>query len=109
MGTPKSIPNSRNGSSLGSSNSSTSLSTLPSQTSNKVGGIQRGPKDYALKQQVVHYIACGRFKTQDEIVDHILSTGLPPGILPESAKRKIREIVCEVRNDVSLFLAELVF
>uniref|UniRef100_A0A914Z510 RNA polymerase II elongation factor ELL N-terminal domain-containing protein n=1 Tax=Panagrolaimus superbus TaxID=310955 RepID=A0A914Z510_9BILA len=107
-GIPKSIPNTpRNGSSsLGASTTltpSSSSSNLISNISNKLGGgnngsiVQRGPKDYAaLKQQVIHYIASGRFKTQDEIVDHIMSTGLPPGIPPESAKRKIRETICEV-------------
>jgi hypothetical protein len=104
---PKSIPNPlRNGSSsIGSTSStitsSSSASNLSLINSNKLGSNnnaqQRGPKDYAtLKQQVIHYIASGRFKTQDEIVDHIMSTGLPPGIPPESAKRKIREIICEV-------------
>lgn len=102
-----SIPSPRNGSML----SSCVASSSPSRSSSKVSPPMRtvkSSKDSSLRERIIHYIICGKFSTQSEVVDFMLSEGLPSDVKADSAKRKIREIICEVaeeyRNPAKLVL-----
>ncbi|KAE9551729.1 hypothetical protein FO519_005062 [Halicephalobus sp. NKZ332] len=103
-----SIPSPRNGSTLLSIASSS-----PSRSSPKISPPMRAVKtsrDSPLRERIIHYIICGKCSTQDELVDFILSEGLPSDVKSDSGKRKIREIICEVseeyRNPAKLVLLQ---
>uniref|UniRef100_A0A7E5A069 ELL domain-containing protein n=1 Tax=Panagrellus redivivus TaxID=6233 RepID=A0A7E5A069_PANRE len=71
-------------------------SLVPSKSLAAASESSRDLRDCSLRIRVIHYIAANRFHTQDEIVEQIMSEGLPRNVPIESARRKIREIICEV-------------
>uniref|UniRef100_A0AC34RI82 OCEL domain-containing protein n=1 Tax=Panagrolaimus sp. JU765 TaxID=591449 RepID=A0AC34RI82_9BILA len=88
----------KNGSSFSSVASSSPVQSN-TRIASPMSGASNNSKIPSLKERVIHYIICGKFNNPDEIVDHIISEGLPSNIIADSARRKIREIICEVAEE----------